>query len=104
MSESDLEKLADLIVDKLVEKQQQIDEEYIAKMLAQQEDMQNESFTELNAEFLKFIPSNGERTKEAKLNDLKEGLKDAISKEDYNRAADIQKNITKLEDEESSDT
>jgi len=104
MSDSDLEKLADLIVNKLVAKQQEIDEEYIAKMVAQQEDMHNESFTELNAEFMKFIPLNGAPSTEDQIEELQAGLKDAIEKEDYNRAADIQKNITKLEDGESLDT
>jgi protein-arginine kinase activator protein McsA len=101
MSDSDLEKLADLIVNKLVAKQQEIDDEYIAKMVAQQKDMHNEDFT---VEFAKFIPLNGKPSTEDQIEELQAGLKDAIEKEDYTRAADIQKNITKLEDGEPLDT
>jgi protein-arginine kinase activator protein McsA len=107
MSDSDLEKLADLIVNKLVAKQQEIDDEYIAKMVAQQKDMHNEDFTEglfAAVEFAKFIPLNGKPSTEDQIKELQAGLKDAIEKEDYTRAADIQKNITKLEDGEPLDT
>lgn len=104
MSNEDLEKLADLIVNKLVEKQQQIDEEYMQRMLDEQAAMKNsEDYTVSHFYTLSSSDSTEEVHKDFKrdrqIQELEEALKDAIVKEDYMRAADIQSNITKLRDQ-----
>ena len=104
MSNEDLEKLADLIVNKLVEKQQQIDEEYMQRMLDEQAAMKNsEDYTVSHFYTLSSSDSTEEAHKDFKrdrqIQELEEALKDAIVKEDYMRAADIQSNITKLRDQ-----
>ena len=105
MSNEDLEKLADLIVNKLVEKQQQIDEEYMQRMLDEQDAMKNSEDYTVNHFYTLSSSSDSheEAHKEFKLDrqikELEEALKDAIVKEDYMRAADIQSNITKLRDQ-----
>jgi hypothetical protein len=97
MSEGDLERLAELIADKLIGKQKEMDEEYMRMLYEAQ---QNKDVGDYEVEFFSFKDmSEQPKTKEDKLNELKEGLQDAIDKEDYTRAADIQKNISELESE-----
>lgn len=97
MSEGDLERLAELIADKLIGKQKEMDEEYMRMLYEAQ---QNKDVGNYEVEFFSFKDmSEQPKTKEDKLNELKEGLQDAIDKEDYTRAADIQKNISELESE-----
>lgn len=101
MSEGDLEKLAELIADKLIGKQKDMDEEYMRMLY---ESQKNKDVEDYELEFFTFKDmSEQPKTKEDKLNELKDGLQDAISKEDYTRAADIQKNITELEAEDNQE-
>jgi protein-arginine kinase activator protein McsA len=74
-----------------------MDEEYMRMLYEAQ---QNKDVGNYEVEFFSFKDmSEQPKTKEDKLNELKEGLQDAIDKEDYTRAADIQKNISELESE-----
>ena len=99
MSEGELEKLADLIVDKLVEKQKQLDDEYMQKMLDEQQEHMNSSSYEVKHFYTLSSDATATESNEGKIKALEEALADAIKKEDYLRAADIQTNITKLRDE-----
>jgi hypothetical protein len=105
MSNEDLDKLADLIVNKLVEKQQQIDEEYMQRMLDEQaamkdsEDYTVSHFYTLSSSDKSHEEVHEEFKRDRKIEELEEALKEAIAKEDYMRAADIQSNITRLKDQ-----
>ncbi len=98
MSDGELEKLAGLIADKLLSKQKEMDDEYMKMMFEAQSKKDDESY---DIEFLSFDEAQSrfgtKPTKEDKIKELQEGLADALSKEDYMRAADIQINIAKLE-------
>lgn len=101
MSNEELVKLADLIVDKLVERQKKIDEEYMQEMLDEQEEFKNSEDYEVKHFY---TLSSKEETQEdvkraQKIKDLEEALQNAIHQEDYMRAADIQANITLLRDQ-----
>jgi protein-arginine kinase activator protein McsA len=95
MSNEDLEKLADLIFNKLVNKQKQLDDEYMQRMLDEQQAHRDST----NFEVKHFYTlSSDKQTTEDKLKDLENALQNAIIKEDYIRAKDIQTNINKLKD------
>lgn len=95
MSNEDLEKLADLIFNKLVNKQKQLDDEYMQQMLDEQQAHRDSK----NFEVKHFYTlSSDKQTTEDKLKDLENALQNAIIEEDYIRAKDIQTNINKLKD------
>lgn len=100
MSDGELEKLAGLIADKLLSKQKEMDDEYMKMMFEAQVKKDTEAY---GLEFISFDAAEllNEPSKEDRLAELREGLADALSKEDYMRAADIQTNIAKLESEDN---
>ena len=101
MSNEDLEKLADLIVDKLVEKQKKMDEEYMQQMLDEQESFKSSEEYEVKHFYTLSSKdeTNEDLKREKKIEELEEALQNAIQQEDYMRASDIQTNLTRLRDQ-----
>ena len=98
MSNEDLEKLADLVVDKLLAKQKEMEDEYMQSVIDEQQEHMNSEEYEVKHFYTLNSNAKKEKSDSEKIEDLRVALKDAIIKEDYLRAADIQDNIAKLED------
>ena len=92
MTEDQMNKLADIIVEKLVAKQAEYDAEFLKAMKAQANDPDME---------ITFYSTNtlnpNEMTKEEIIADLKKSLQKALDEEDYMKAVEITEQIKKLQ-------
>jgi|TARA_B110000914_G_scaffold221609_1_gene233695 hypothetical protein len=98
MSNKDLEKLADLIVDRLIKKQEEIDAEFFEKHSELHMLVEDDNIPNLNQDLLDATKAYSEEgALEHEISKLARAIKDAIRREDYIAAGQMSKKIAELE-------